>query len=88
MIASVTTTLTDLVGQHGILAVFLLMGVDALLPVGGELIMLLAGALAAGAIGHGTAGFATGAAAYAALAIAGTLGYLAGAVVGWAAGRR
>jgi hypothetical protein len=31
------------------------MAVDALLPVGGELIMLLAGVLAAGAIGHGTA---------------------------------
>jgi membrane protein DedA with SNARE-associated domain len=60
VIGSVTTTLVDLVGQHGVLAVFVLMGVDALLPVGGELIMLLAGALAAGAIGHGTAGFATG----------------------------
>jgi membrane protein DedA with SNARE-associated domain len=88
VIGSVTTTLTDLVGQHGVLAVFVLMGVDALLPVGGELIMLLAGALAAGAIGHGTAGFASGAAAYVALSSAGTLGYLAGAVLGWAAGRR
>ena len=88
VIASMTTTLTDLVGQHGVLAVFVLMGVDALLPVGGELIMLLAGALAAGAIGHGVPGFATGAAAYVALASAGTLGYLAGAVIGWGAGRR
>ena len=34
----------------GAYAVFALMAVDALLPVGGELVMLYAGALAAGAI--------------------------------------
>jgi membrane protein DedA with SNARE-associated domain len=71
-----------------VLAVFALMAVDAVLPAGGELIMLLAGALAAGAIGHGTAGAGTGATAYVALASAGTVGYLAGAVIGWAVGRR
>jgi membrane protein DedA with SNARE-associated domain len=87
-IAGVTAVLTDLVNQHGVLAVFALMAVDAVLPVGGELIMLLAGALAAGAIGHGAAGVGTGATAYVALASAGTLGYLAGAIAGWAAGRR
>jgi membrane protein DedA with SNARE-associated domain len=87
-IASVTTVLTDLVSQHGVLAVFALMAVDAVLPVGGELIMLLAGALAAGAIAHGTSGVGTGATAYVALASAGTVGYLAGAIIGWAVGRR
>jgi membrane protein DedA with SNARE-associated domain len=87
-IAGVTAVLTDLVSQHGVLAVFALMAVDAVLPVGGELIMLLAGALAAGAIGQGAAGVGTGATAYVALASAGTIGYLAGAVVGWAVGRR
>ena len=87
-IAGVTAVLTDLVSQHGVLAVFALMAVDALLPVGGELIMLLAGALAAGAIGQGAAGVGTGATAYVALASAGTFGYLAGAVIGWAVGRR
>jgi membrane protein DedA with SNARE-associated domain len=86
-VASLTTTFTDFVGQHGIVAVFALMAADALLPVGGELIMLLAGALAAGAIGDGTAGLGTGAPAFVALATAGTLGYVAGAVVGWAIGR-
>jgi membrane protein DedA with SNARE-associated domain len=86
--ASVTTTVTNVVAHHGILAVFGLMAIDALLPAGGELTMLLAGALAAGAIGHGLGGLGTGAAAYAALAGAGTLGSAAGAVVGWAIGRR
>lgn len=87
-LATVTTTFTELVSRHGVLAVFVLMAADALVPVGGELVMLLAGALAAGAIGGGVAGLGTGAAAYVALALAGTLGYLAGALVGWAIGRR
>src|SRR4051794_29434081 len=67
------------------------MALDAVLPVGGELIMVVAGALAAGAIvgrphllGH-TLG--AGAPTYVALALSGTLGYLFGSIVGWAAGR-
>lgn len=69
------------------------MAVDALLPVGGELIMVFAGALAAGAIAseHPTlfgAQLHTGLESYVALALAGTLGYLVGALVGWAIGRR
>jgi membrane protein DedA with SNARE-associated domain len=61
--------------------VFALMAVDALLPAGGELIMLFAGALAAGAIaGHPSSSLAAAVAA-------GTLGYLAGSLVGWALGR-
>src|SRR4051812_49784621 len=67
------------------------MAVDALLPVGGELTMLLAGAVAAGAVGAGTSLLGThlapGVATYVVLALAGTLGYLAGALVGWGAGR-
>jgi membrane protein DedA with SNARE-associated domain len=87
-LASLTTTVTNAVAHHSILAVFGLMALDALLPAGGELTMLLAGALAAGAIGHGVGGVGTGAPAYVALAGAGTLGYAAGAVVGWGIGRR
>jgi membrane protein DedA with SNARE-associated domain len=83
-----TESLTHLVAHHGIVAVFALMAIDALLPGGGELVMLLAGALAGGAIGHGLTGVGTGAPAYLALSGAGTLGYAAGAVVGWAIGRR
>jgi len=59
-----------------VIAVFLLMGVDALLPVGGELIMLFAGVVAAGIGG------------LVANSLAGSLGYLAGALAGWWIGRR
>jgi membrane protein DedA with SNARE-associated domain len=83
-----TKTIIDLIGPHGLLAVFSLMAVDALLPVGGELIMLLAGVLAAGALGNNSAGVGTGAFAYVVLAAAGTVGYLTGAVVGWFIGQR
>src|SRR3954451_16173168 len=92
LLASITTTLTDFVGRHGAYAIFIIMAVDAVLPVGGELTMLYAGALAAGAIsdhhpvlfGHVLGG---GLESYVVLALAGTLGYLVGALVGWAIGR-
>jgi membrane protein DedA with SNARE-associated domain len=59
--------------------------------VGGELIMLYAGVVAAGAVAgqHAQlfgAGLHAGAESYVVLALAGTLGYLAGALVGWAIG--
>lgn len=84
--------ITDWIGQNGIYAVFVLMALDALLPVGGELIMLYAGVLASGAIaGQQTSLFglhlASGIESYIVLAAAGTLGYLLGALVGWAIGR-
>ena len=90
--ASITTTITDWIGQNGVYAVFALMGVDALLPVGGELIMLYAGVLAAGAIAGQQASLFgvdlhSGVESYLALALAGTLGYLVGALIGWAIGR-
>jgi membrane protein DedA with SNARE-associated domain len=85
--ASLTSTITDLLTHHGVLAVALLMAIDALFPVGGELVMLLAGALAAGAIGSGISGVGTGAGAYLLLSIVGTFGYLAGSVIGWLIGR-
>lgn len=74
-------------------AVFALMALDALLPVGGELIMVLAGALAAGTIaGAHPALFGTvldtGLESYLALALGGTVGYLFGAMAGWVIGRR
>jgi membrane protein DedA with SNARE-associated domain len=89
--ASITQTLTEAVSNHGVWAAFLLMAMDALLPVGGELIMVVAGAIAAGAIaghprllGHELSG---GAETYVVLALAGTLGYLLGSLVGWWIGR-
>jgi membrane protein DedA with SNARE-associated domain len=92
IVASVTGQLTSWIGHHGAYAVFAIMAVDALLPVGGELTMLFAGALAAGAIagehpvlfGHE---LQTGVESYLVVAIAGTLGYLVGSLVGWAIGR-
>jgi membrane protein DedA with SNARE-associated domain len=76
-----TAHLTSWIADHGLVAVFVLMAVDAVLPAGGELVMLFAGALAAGAIaGH------TGPALPSAV-LAGTLGYLAGSLAGWGIGR-
>jgi membrane protein DedA with SNARE-associated domain len=91
-LASISTTVTDWIAQNGVYAVFALMAVDALLPVGGELIMLYAGVLASGSISGHTASLlglslSSGAESYVVLAIAGTLGYFAGALVGWAIGR-
>jgi membrane protein DedA with SNARE-associated domain len=76
-----TTQLTNWIADHGLIAVFALMAVDALLPAGGELVMLFAGALAAGAIaGHSGPGLVVA-------VVAGTLGYLVGSLAGWAIGR-
>lgn len=91
-LATLTSFTTSLLEHHGALAIFLLLAVDAVLPVGGELPMILAGATAAGAIGHGTSLLAIhvdpGIATYLVLSIAGTLGYLLGSFGGWLAGRR
>lgn len=92
IVASLTGQLTSWIGHHGAYAVFGIMALDALFPVGGELTMLFAGALAAGAIagehpillGHQ---LHSGLESYLVLAIAGTLGYLFGSLVGWAIGR-
>jgi membrane protein DedA with SNARE-associated domain len=90
---AVTAHLTTWIAQHAILAVFVIMAVDAVLPAGGELTMLFAGAVASGAIGGSHVGLlgatvADGAPAWAVLVATGTLGYLAGSLAGWAIGRR
>jgi membrane protein DedA with SNARE-associated domain len=90
--ASITGQLTSWIGHHGAYAVFAIMAIDAVLPAGGELTMLYAGALAAGAIagqhpillGHA---LAPGLESYVVLALAGTIGYLLGSLGGWAIGR-
>jgi membrane protein DedA with SNARE-associated domain len=81
-VASVTSSLTSLIGDHGLYAVFVLMAIDAVFPAASELVMVYAGALAAGAFpgqhveffGHQISSHAW------------TLGYLFGAIVGWAIG--
>ena len=91
LLASITRSLTDAVASHSVAAVFGLMALDALLPVGGELVMVVAGAIAAGAIaghpqllGHE---LGAGAETYAVLSVGGALGYLVGSLAGWAIGR-
>jgi membrane protein DedA with SNARE-associated domain len=91
--ASVTSQITGWVANNGAYAVFVLMALDALLPVGSELIMLYAGALGAGAIAgkHATlfgAQLATGLESFLVLVAVGALGYLVGSLVGWAIGVR
>ena len=90
-LATITSQFLDWIAHNGVYAVFGLMALDALLPVGGELIMLYAGVVASGAVaGHhamlfGTA-LAPGLESYVVLSLAGALGYLVGALVGWAIG--
>src|SRR3954465_6898809 len=76
-----TSHLTHWIAAHGLLAVFVLMAVDAVLPAGGELVMLVGGALAAGAIAG------AGAPPLAEVIAAGAAGYLTGSLGGWALGR-
>jgi membrane protein DedA with SNARE-associated domain len=93
LLASVSSSFTAQVANHGVYAVFGLMAIDAVFPAFSELVMLYGGAVAAGAFSaaHGVTvagwhiGFGVG--AYVAIALAGALGYLAGALVGWAIGR-
>ncbi len=91
-LASITAQLTDAIAQHGVLVVALVMAVDAVLPAGGEVTMLFAGALASGALAqHASllgAPIGDGLQAYLVLSLAGTIGYVAGSAGGWLLGRR
>jgi membrane protein DedA with SNARE-associated domain len=92
LLASISASFTSQVANHGVYAVFGLMAIDAVFPAFSELVMLYAGAVAAGVFStaHGVTLFGSrigfGVGAFVVLALAGTLGYLAGAVVGWAIG--
>jgi membrane protein DedA with SNARE-associated domain len=91
LVASVTGSVTSFVGDHGVYAVFLLMAIDAVFPAASELVMVYAGALASGAFasqhvvlfGHE---IEPGFGAYVTMSLSGTLGYLVGAIGGWAIG--
>ena len=83
--------MTSFLAHHGVWAVFVLMAIDAVFPAASELVMLYGGALASGALSYRLDVFGTrssGTGAYLAIAVAGTVGYLAGALAGWAIGRR
>jgi len=80
---------TSFLAHHGVLAVFLLMAIDAVFPAASELVMLYGGALASGALANELnvfGGRSSGFGAYLAIALAGTIGYLVGCLVGWAIG--
>jgi membrane protein DedA with SNARE-associated domain len=86
-----TETITSVIGDYGLYAVFLLMLVDAVFPAASELVMLYAGAVAAGAFpGHSVTLFGQEIEstfwAYVAMATAGTLGYVIGSLIGWGIG--
>ena len=91
-VAGLTSTLTSVIGDHGVYAVFLLMAIDAVFPAASELVMVYAGALAAGAFAgqdvslfgsHVSPGFS----AFLVMALSGSIGYLVGGIAGWAIGR-
>jgi membrane protein DedA with SNARE-associated domain len=91
LVASISGSVTSFVGDHGVYAVFLLMAIDAVFPAASELVMVYAGALASGAFasqhvvlfGHT---IEPGFGAYVTMSLSGTLGYLVGAIAGWAIG--
>jgi len=90
-LASFSSTLTSLIGDHGIYAVFILMVIDAVLPAASELVMLYAGVVASGALpgqdvvlfGHHIDSHFW---AYVAMSMAGVLGNTIGSVIGWGIG--
>jgi len=91
LVASISGSVTSFVGDHGVYAVFLLMAIDAVFPAASELVMVYAGALASGAFasqhvvlfGHE---IESGLGAYVTMSLSGTLGYVVGAIAGWAIG--
>src|SRR5712692_8033217 len=79
----------SVLAHHGLLAVFVLMAIDAVFPAASELVMVYGGALASGALAHKLDVFGSrtsGTGAFLAIALAGTIGYLLGALGGWAIG--
>jgi membrane protein DedA with SNARE-associated domain len=93
LLASVSASFTSQVAHHGVYAVFGLLALGAVFPAGSELVALVGGAVAAGVFSSVTgvslfgAHVGFGAGAYVAMAIAASVGYLAGALVGWGVGR-
>jgi membrane protein DedA with SNARE-associated domain len=87
----ITEAVTGAIGDYGLYAVFFLMLVDAVFPAASELVMVYAGAIAVGAFpDHSVTLFgetieSTGW-AYVAMAMAGTIGYTIGSILGWAIG--
>ncbi len=94
MLASITSTFESHIASQGAYAVFVLMAIDAVFPAASELVMLYAGAVAAGVFpgAHHVSLFGAkigfGIGSFIVMALAGTLGYVAGALIGWWIGLR
>ena len=91
ILSGITEVVTSAIGDYGLYAVFALMLVDAVLPAASELVMVYGGALAAGAFADQDVvlfgrTIEEGLPAYLAIALAGTIGYTIGSVIGWAIG--
>ena len=91
ILSGITEVVTSAIGDYGLYAVFALMLVDAVFPAASELVMVYGGALAAGAFADQEVvlfgrTIEEGLPAYLAIALAGTIGYTIGAVIGWAIG--
>jgi membrane protein DedA with SNARE-associated domain len=78
--------MTAFVGNHGLLAVFVLMFVAAVLPAASELTMVYGGALASGALAGHIGHFRSGFHAYLAVVVTGVVANVLGAMLGWAIG--
>ena len=92
LVGSVTGSIASLVGNHGVYAVFVLMAIDAVFPAASEVVLLYAGALAAGAfpaqhLSLFGAHIGPGPGSLVVIGSAATIGYLVGALIGWAVGR-
>jgi membrane protein DedA with SNARE-associated domain len=90
-VEGITNTVTGWIGDYGLYGIFLLMLVDAVLPAASELVMVYGGALAAGAFaGYTPTLFGVEIEStlwgYVAVALAGTIGYVIGSILGWAIG--
>jgi membrane protein DedA with SNARE-associated domain len=82
---------TSWLAHYGVVAVCLLMLVDAVFPAASELVLVYGGALASGALTHHIDVFGwhpTGLSAYLAVVVAAVVGYQVGAIAGWLIGIR
>lgn len=83
--------MTSWLAQYGVLAIFVLMFIDAMFPAASEAVMVYGGALASGALTHSVdvlGWHLTGFSAYLAVVLAGIIGYQLGSIVGWWIGDR
>jgi membrane protein DedA with SNARE-associated domain len=93
VLASITSTWEAHIASQGVYAVFILLAIGAVFPAASELVMLYGGAVAAGAFSGANhvslfgakVGFGIG--AFILIALAGTIGYLVGALIGWLIGK-